>query len=202
MKLIILSRPEFFVEEDKIITTLFDEGLDLLHLYKPGSEPLYFERLLSLIPDDYHNKIVVHEHYYMKQEFDLAGIHLNTTADEIPQGYKGKISRSCSNLSELRDMRKHSEYVFLHNIFDCTLRPEIKADFNAVQIHEASRQGLIDKHVYAMGGMNTDNIRWAADEGFGGVVICGDLWNRFDIHQQTDYKELIEHFHRLKKLAK
>jgi len=202
MKLIIITRPEFFVEEDKIITALFDEGLDMLHLYKPGSEPLYFERLLTLIPDEYHRKIVVHEHYYMKQEFDLAGIHLNTSEDVIPQGYKGKISRSCSDLETLKETKKHSEYVFLHHIFDSIHNTEVKADFNPVQIHEASRRGLIDKHVYAMGGMNGDNIRWARDEGFGGVVVCGDIWNKFNIHQQTDYKELIEHFQRLRKLAK
>ena len=51
MKLIVLTDPGFFVEEDKILTTLFDEGLDILHLRKPGSEPVYCERLLSLIPD-------------------------------------------------------------------------------------------------------------------------------------------------------
>ena len=42
--------------------------------------------------------------------------------------------------------------------------------------------------------MNLDNIKYAKDLGFGGVVICGDLWNRFDIHNQQDYRELISHF--------
>jgi len=53
--------------------------------------------------------------------------------------------------------------------------------------------------VYALGGMNLDNIKVARDLGFGGVVICGDLWNRFDIHNELDYKELLQHFERLKK---
>ena len=37
MKLILLTCPEFFVEEDKILTTLFEEGLDILHFRKPNS---------------------------------------------------------------------------------------------------------------------------------------------------------------------
>ena len=53
MKLVIMTKSTFFVEEDKILTTLFDEGMDNLHLFKPGSTPLYAERLLSLIPEDY-----------------------------------------------------------------------------------------------------------------------------------------------------
>ncbi|HIY37265.1 MAG TPA: thiamine phosphate synthase, partial [Candidatus Paraprevotella stercorigallinarum] len=40
MKLILLTTPDFFVEEDKILTALFEEGLDILHLRKPGSEPV------------------------------------------------------------------------------------------------------------------------------------------------------------------
>jgi thiamine-phosphate pyrophosphorylase len=67
------------------------------------------------------------------------------------------------------------------------------------ELREASRQGLIDKKVYALGGMNLDNISVAKNLGFGGVVICGDLWNRFNITAGLDYKELISHFEKLRK---
>lgn len=52
MKLILITTPTYFVEEDKIITTLFDEGLDILHLRKPDTAPVYAERLLTLIPEN------------------------------------------------------------------------------------------------------------------------------------------------------
>ena len=48
MKLILITTPTYFVEEDKILTTLFDEGLDILHLRKPDTAPVYAERLLTL----------------------------------------------------------------------------------------------------------------------------------------------------------
>ena len=67
------------------------------------------------------------------------------------------------------------------------------------ELKEASRKGLIDKHVYALGGMNLDNVRIAKDLGFGGVVISGDLWNRFNIHQELDYQALIDHFTKIRK---
>ena len=50
MKLILITPPTYFVEEDKIITALFEEGLDTLHLRKPGTAPMFAERLLTLIP--------------------------------------------------------------------------------------------------------------------------------------------------------
>jgi thiamine-phosphate pyrophosphorylase len=66
-------------------------------------------------------------------------------------------------------------------------------------LQAAAKNGLIDKHVYALGGMNLDTIKIAKDLGFGGIVICGDLWNRFDIHYQQDYKDLVNHFQTIRK---
>ena len=65
------------------------------------------------------------------------------------------------------------------------------------ELEDAADKGLIDKKVFALGGMSADNIRVARELGFGGVVICSDLWSRFDIHNQMDFKELIAHFEKL-----
>lgn len=200
MKLIIMTKSTFFVEEDKILVTLFEEGMDNLHLYKPETSPVYSERLLSLIPEDYYNKITVHDHFYLKDEYRLSGIHIDTPNLTPPLNYKGHISRTCTKLEQLKDMKKQSNYVFLRNIFDSQSEPDQKSNFTMNEMEMAASSGLIDKKVYALGGMNMDNLQVAKELGFGGVVICGDLWNRFDIHNQTDYKELINHFERLRKV--
>lgn len=199
MKLIVMTQATFFVEEDKILTTLFEAGLDSLHLYKPGAEPIYSERLLTLLNEDYYGKITVHDHFYLKDEYHLRGIHINTAQGEAPTGYRGNISRTCHAVSELKETKKRSNYVFLKTLFDSQSNKNDKSTLTMDELREASRQGLIDKKVYAMGGMNLDNIHVAKELGFGGVVICGDLWNRFKILGGLDYKELIVHFEKLKK---
>ena len=201
MKLVIMTKSTFFVEEDKILAALFEQGMDNLHLYKPGSSPMYAERLLSLLPDDYYDKITVHGHFYLKDEYHLAGIHLDTPEMKIPAGYKGKTGRSCTLTSLLKELKKNANYVFLHNIFNSLSNDNEKSNFTLQQLEEASDKGLIDKKVYAMGGMTSENIRIAKDLGFGGVVIRGDLWNKFDIHNLMDYKEIICHFDKLRKSA-
>jgi thiamine-phosphate pyrophosphorylase len=199
MKLVLMTQPTFFVEEDKILTSLFEEGLDDLHLYKPGSEPIYSERLLTLLPDDYYKKITVHDNFYLKEEYKLRGIHIDDETTPAPKGYRGNISRTCTHLDQLKAAKKNADYVLLKYIFDSQTEPDQKASFTAEELKEASRQGLIDKKVYALGGMNIDNIKYAKDLGFGGIVICGDLWNRFDIHHELGYQELINHFIKLRK---
>ncbi|WP_297233469.1 thiamine phosphate synthase [Prevotella sp.] len=199
MKLVIMTKPTFFVEEDKILTTLFEEGMENLHIHKPESSPMYSERLLSLLSENYYRKITVHDHYYLKTEYNLGSIHIDDPASPVPEGYKGKYSRTCTELSQLKDFKKKSEYVFLKGVFDSLSEPGTKSHFTNEELEKAAQNGLIDRHVYAMGGMNLENIRTIKELGFGGIVICGDLWNRFDIHNEIDYKRLINHFEKLRK---
>lgn len=199
MKLIIMTKSTFYVEEDKILTTLFDEGLDCLHLNKPGSAPIYSERLLSLLPEEYYKKIVVHDHFYLKEEYGLGGIHLEDSKTIAPEGYHGKISRTCYAIEELKEAKKNNNYIFLRNIFDNITDRTKKSSFTEDELLLATKKGLIDKKVFALGGVTIDNIRKAKDFGFGGVVICGDLWSKFNIHNQQDYKDIITHFEKLRK---
>ena len=171
MKLIVMTRPTFFVEEDKILANLFEEGLENLHLYKPGAAPMYSERLLTLLGEDYNRKISVHGHYYLKEEYNLRGIHIDDAFTEPPVGYKGNLSRTCHAISELKETKKRANYVFLHSIFDSQTNADEKQSFTREELEKASKEGLIDKKVYALGGMNLDTIRLIKDLGFGGAVI-------------------------------
>ena len=60
MKLILMTTPYFFVEEHQILNSLFDEGLEILHLRKPNTEPVYSERLLSLLDESSRKRIFIH----------------------------------------------------------------------------------------------------------------------------------------------
>ena len=200
MKLILLSTADFFVEEDTIINALFEEGLDLFHLRKPQAEPIYSERLLTLIPEQWHHRIVVHDHFYLVEEFGLRGIHLSQHHDQLPQNYRGTVSRSMHSLEELHN-RAGLDYVFLSPVFNSISYPNRQAAYTSQQLHDATRAGLIDKKVMAAGGVNSDTLPLLADYGFGGAVILGDLWTRFDIHSGLDYKEVIAHFRKLRKAA-
>ena len=160
---------------------------------------MYSERLLTLLGETYHSKITVHGHFYLKEEYHLRGIHIDDAFTEPPVGYKGNVTRTCHAISELKEAKRHSNYVFLHSIFDSQTNVDEKSSFTYEELKEASSQGLIDKKVYALGGMNLDTIKIVKDLGFGGVVICGDLWNRFNIHNEIDHKELLNHFERLRK---
>ncbi len=201
MKLILMSKPDFFVEEHQILNALFEEGLDILHIRKPYSEPVYSERLLSLIPEEYRKRIIVHDHFYLKNEYKLKGIHLNPRNLEIPSNYKGHISFSCHNFDEVKENKKKYDYVFLSPIFDSISKDDYKSAFTHQELVEQSKKKVIDKKVIALGGVDLDNIQRLKDYGFGGVVLTGTIWNRFNLHSTQDFKDLINHFRKAKKIV-
>lgn len=199
MKLILMSTPYFFVEEHQILTALFDEGLELLHLRKPATEPVYSERLLSLLSDSCRKKIVVHDHFYLKNEYNLRGIHLNSRNPEPPRGYKGKSAAHA--IPQRRSWPKRRSMTTFCSLPSSTASPKpiTPPPFRKAELRDLGRRKVIDRKVMAMGGISIDNIGQLRDYGFGGAVVLGAIWNRFNMHTAADFKELISHFRKLRK---
>ena len=200
MKLIAITTPTFFVEEDQIITALFEEGLDILHLRKPETAPMYSERLLTLIPAKYHKRIVVHDHFYLQEEFGLMGVHLSERNPNEPHDFSGHLTTSCTSLEELRSKKRYYDYTILYPVFDGISPSAMPAGFTPEELQAASRSHLIDSHVVALGGICEEHIRQVKKLGFGGAVLMGDLWRRFDACTNRDYTEIINQFIRLRKI--
>jgi len=201
MKLIVVTAPTFFVEEDEIITALFEEGLDILHLRKPETPAMYSERLLTLIPEKYHKRIITHEHFYLQEEFNLMGIHLNTRNPKEPHDYSGHISCTCHSLDEVRNKKHFYDYLFLSPVYNCITKSGVKSGFTAEELRQAGKSKVIDSKVMALGGITPGNILEIKDYGFGGAVVMGDLWNKFNACTDRDYMEVIRHFKKLKGMA-
>ncbi|WP_321332072.1 thiamine phosphate synthase [uncultured Bacteroides sp.] len=201
MKLIVVTTPTFFVEEDKIITALFEEGLDILHLRKPDMPALYAERLLTLIPEKYHHRIVTHEHFYLKNEFDLMGIHINKRNPEEPHDYHGHISCSCHSVEEVKNKKHLYDYVFLSPIYDCISKEGYSSAYTPEELRQAAAEEIIDNKVIALGGITPDNLLEIKDFGFGGAAVLGDLWQKFDVCTDLNFLAIIKHFKMLKEMA-
>ena len=87
MKLILITTPEYFVEEDQILNALFEEGLDILHLRKPGTEA---------VPDNYSGHISASCHTLEEVQEDKKTcdyVFLSPIFDSISkEGYSSKFT--------------------------------------------------------------------------------------------------------------
>ena len=74
------------------------------------------------------------------------------------------------------------DYVFL------SLSPDDNQEASSIAPEEelATMGKLIDKKVYAAGGVTIDNLLQLKERGFGGAVLYGEIWNRFNIFSKNN----------------
>lgn len=194
MKLIIITTPYFFEGEGQILSALFQEGMERLHLRKPQSCIHDLGMLLESIPAEYHTKIVLHDHFELTARYDMAGVHLNSRNNVVPEGFEGSISRSCHSLKEVQDNR-HLDYVFLSPIFQSISKEGYGSGFAMDELREASANGIINEKVIALGGIDIPTLPLIAPLHFGGAAILGALWGDAPSIKETNsiikqYKKL------------
>ena len=193
MKLIVITRPEFFVVEHLLIKALFNEGLDILHILKPKEKPELFERLLSLLPDDCREKIVLHDHFELKKKYGLMGIHLSKRNPEVPHAYRGSISCTCNSIADLKTYRRDMKYILLDPIFKSN-SGDYSDQFTPSQLRAAGEKGLIDSKVIASGPIGYENISRLRGFAFGGVAVSRELTRHFNPVSSSDFKDEINYF--------
>lgn len=184
-RLVILTTPTFFDGEADILYWLFEAGMTLLHLRKPGCSETELEMLIDCIPAIYHQHIVLHDHFGLAEKWELQGIHLNSRNREIPRGYAGSISRSCHSLEELADLSIYN-YVFLSPVFSSISKEGYPSGFSPEALDQATARGLINHKVIALGGMDNGTIPRIAHLPFGGIAVLGALWGETnDIRKES-----------------
>lgn len=176
---IVITLPQFFSGEADAITMMFQSGLQRLHLRKPGSTPDECRQLLRCIPEAFHNRIVIHDHFSLLAEFSLCGVHLNSRNPEAPDGWHGHVSVSCHSIAELAERKKENfTYLSLSPIFDSISKTGYNAAFTEEELEKAHEAGIIDARVMALGGICRHNVKKALSYGFGGVMVLGDAWKQ------------------------
>ena len=178
MKLIVITTPQFFEGEAAAVTSLFQNGLEILHLRKPGASAEEMEYFLRQLPMEYMPRIVTHEQFQLASVFGLKGIHLNGRNPQIPFGYKGHISCSCHSLEEVLKHKSDCSYVFLSPIYDSISKEGYSSAYSCDTLKKAQQAGIIDSNVMALGGISLEHLPEIAVLGFGGAVLLGDIWQQ------------------------
>lgn len=187
---IVITLPTFFNGEAEQIAQLLHNSIashhapnainhasiDLIHIRKPDCEISELETLIQSIPNEYRNRLVLHDHHELAIKYHLFGIHLNCRNPQPPQGWQGSISKSCHSLEEVKEWKERCNYVSLSPIFDSISKKGYLSAFTSEEIKNARRDGIIDEKVLALGGVTFERLAEVKELGFGGGMILGDAW--------------------------
>jgi thiamine-phosphate pyrophosphorylase len=191
MLLIVLSPPESTKDEHKTVISLFNHGLEIFHLRKPGYSFNQMEDYIRAIPVEFHPRMMIHSHYELAGSYNLKGIHLTEKArndvriKKLLRTFTNKrISASFHQLGELKQSRRKYDYVFLSPIFDSISKNGYKGKFD-LQILSKSIASINMSHQYppkivALGGIANSNVHCIKEIGFSGIAVLGAVWNNSD----------------------
>lgn len=174
---LVITSPTFFPGETAFIHRLFACGVDIVHLRKPGATADDCARLLDDLTSDDRRRIVIHDFFELAQPYGLRGIHLNARRSTVPDGWQGHVSRSCHSLEEVKRYKDACDYVFLSPIFDSVSKQGYASAFTDETLREASKDGIIDHKVVALGGVTPNKIDYLQQLNFGGASMLGSVNN-------------------------
>ena len=181
---IVITKPEMFPGEAEVVNTLFANGMQRLHLRKPGASEQEMAEWIGRIDLPFRQRIIVHDHHRLLRTMGLGGIHLNARNPEAPAWFSAErqkrrsvtLSRSCHSLEEIAQWKGVCDYLFLSPIFDSISKGGYTSAFTRETLLQAYHDGLFSKPVYALGGVSADNIRSIYEYGFAGAAVIGSLW--------------------------
>lgn len=187
MKIIAITTPNFIECEASVIPHLLQLGVDLVHIRKPSATSEQLALLLNSLPTWCYDQLVVHDCLELANKYNLKGVHLNRRNHTVPDNFKGSVSMSCHSLEEVEIKKDMADYVFLSPIFNSISKNGYNSAFSKEELHNAMKQGTIDKKVIALGGVSLANIETVKDLGFGGAALLGDIWYRTESPNFDEY---------------
>ena len=173
MKTVVITDTHFSDNEAEMIRIILSEGIDRVHIRKPGSSESDFRRLIEAVPERFYPAVTLQDHVGLAVGYGIGGVHLNSRNPSVPAGFKGKVSRSCHSLEEVARCREE-DYLFLSPIYDSISKNGYRSAFTEKSLSESD--GIIGPRVYALGGVRPENLPELERYGFGGAAFLGYVW--------------------------
>jgi thiamine-phosphate pyrophosphorylase len=183
--LVVISSPDAIADEANIINALFEEGLEILHLRKPGIERGGLEILLKKIKPQYMHQIALHQRHQIAADWGISRLHFTETKRaEMSKEEWGALKQADNILStSVHDIEAYKQ---LPPVFDYTFFGPV---FNSI-----SKEGYLSvtgddfvfpvvaglPKVIAIGGINGQNIQRVKAMGFSGAAVLGMIWRQPD----------------------
>jgi thiamine-phosphate pyrophosphorylase len=182
-KFVLLSPETLFDKEIESLIEFFKMGLPTFHLRKPSFSKEETIDYLLKIPEEYHNRIVLHDHHNLREQFKIGGVHFNIRNRLGDSGlFEGMSnSQSIHSVEELYLIHEHLDYVFISPVWDSISKTDYVSSFKdkkslQMQLHFWKESDNRKTELYALGGVNGKNIEMAQELGFDGTVCLGHVW--------------------------
>ena len=181
--MIVITNPIPVINEIDTIHSLFENGLELLHIRKPDFSETEMNAFLSEIKSDFRQQVVLHSHHQLALASGIHRIHFTEkarieTSEKSLKNWKEsgfKLSTSIHQMIDFEELPTVFTYAFFGPVFESISKPKYASDIDfkkALQQRKNNETSLV-----ALGGITADKIKTALKYGFDDVALLGAIWN-------------------------
>ncbi|MFV8368458.1 thiamine phosphate synthase [Flavobacterium sp. LB2R40] len=196
--MIVITNPIPIRNEISTIHSLFDNGLELLHIRKPKFCTAEMKAFISEIKSDYRKNLVLNSHHQLASTSGIHRIHFTEkrrieTSEESLKKWKEKgfsLSTSVHNMADFEQLSTVFDYALFGPVFESISKTKYASaiDFKKELEHRKNNTTAL----IAIGGITSERIKTALVYGFDAVALLGTIWNskhpvkNFKLCQKTD----------------
>ena len=181
--MIAITNPIPIPNEIDTIHSLFENGLELLHIRKPEFTEIEMKNFIARIGREFSKQISLHSHHQLASAAGIHRIHFTEkrrfeiTEEGLINWKKSgfKLSTSIHNMIDFEQLPPVFDYAFFGPVFESISKPNYASaiDFQKeLHLRKNNKTALI-----ALGGITADKINTALDYGFDDVALLGTIWN-------------------------
>lgn len=176
--MIVITNPTQIINEIDTIHSLFENGLELLHIRKPDYSENEMKIFLSKIKTDYRLQLVLHSHHHLAEDLGINRIQMNPVrvlnSDRIiPE--KNIFSTSTHSIAEFNLLSNNYKYAFLSPVFPSISKENYFPKINLFE--EIKKRTNFNTQLIALSGIEAANIEKTFASGFDDVALLGTIWN-------------------------
>lgn len=172
---IAVTVPYVYGDEAGDIARLLRSGTtDLVHIRKPDATPDEVRELVSAIPAELRPRLTLHDCIDLAPALGVGGVHLNRRSPSVPDGWQGRVSRSCHSIAECPGATG-CDYVTLSPVYPSFSKPGYSADFDPAELR-ALLSRADRPRVIALGGVTAGRYDALRELGFDGAAMLTQAW--------------------------
>jgi len=176
-KFIILSYPNAIPKEHECLIALFEAGLTHFHIRKQTLSEAELRTYIQRIPSSFHNRLILHHHHQLAQEFAVKGIHFNRWNPYTTNTSENLLLTQASHsFDDIRNLATNIHYSFLSPIFDSISKKKYYSQFSVPDLKDFFHTYQGNSQVIALGGIDERKVQLAKEIGFHGIAVLGCIW--------------------------
>lgn len=182
--MIVITNSSPIANEISTIHSLFENGLELLHIRKPEYSAEELRSFLFKIKLDYSGRLVLHSHHHLAEELGINRLHFSESerkkkdqlAIEIHKAKGFHLSTSTHTIADFNTLNSVFEYAFLSPVFPSISKTGYTSNTDLFKVVK-SRTNYTTKLI-ALGGIEPKNTGQTIENGFDSVALLGTIWNQ------------------------